>query len=88
MTLTDQEFKYLKKGCATQFSRLHDFYRERLFNYLYLKTDKNREIAEYLYISVKTVEKHRANLMGKLDLHSASELTAFAIEKGLVSGRK
>lgn len=45
---------------------------------------KNKEIADELCISVKTVEKHRANLMEKLDLHSASALTAFAIEKGLV----
>ena len=45
--------------------------------------DRNKEIACNLSISVKTVEKHRANLMKKLDLHSASSLTAFAIEKGL-----
>ena len=46
---------------------------------------KNKEIADYLCISRKTVEKHRANLMKKLDLHSASALTAFAIEKGLIT---
>jgi DNA-binding NarL/FixJ family response regulator len=46
---------------------------------------KNKEIADYLCISVKTVEKHRANLMQKLDLHSVSALTTFAIEKGLVN---
>ena len=45
---------------------------------------KNREIADYLCISIKTVEKHRANLMQKLDLHSVAELTALAVEKGLV----
>ena len=45
----------------------------------------NKEIADFLHISVKTVEKHRANIMGKLDLHNASALTAFAIEKGLVT---
>ena len=44
----------------------------------------NKKIADYLCISVKTVEKHRANLMKKLDLHSAVELTAYAIEKGLI----
>jgi DNA-binding NarL/FixJ family response regulator len=46
---------------------------------------KNKDIADYLYISVKTVEKHRANLMKKLDLHNTSTLTAFAMEKGLVT---
>ena len=46
---------------------------------------KNKEIADYLCISVKTVEKHRANLMNKLDLHSSPELTAYAAERGLVT---
>jgi DNA-binding NarL/FixJ family response regulator len=45
---------------------------------------KNRQIADLLGISVKTVERHRANLMKKLDLHSGAALTAFALEKGLV----
>lgn len=46
---------------------------------------KNREIAEFLFISLKTVEKHRANLMKKLDLHNAAALTSLAYEKGLVT---
>lgn len=46
---------------------------------------KNKEISDYLCISVKTVEKHRANLMKKLDLHNVSALTAYSIEKGLVN---
>jgi DNA-binding NarL/FixJ family response regulator len=46
---------------------------------------KHKEIAEMLHISVKTVDKHRANIIEKLDLHSASTLTAYAIEKGLVT---
>ncbi|MBI5603946.1 MAG: response regulator transcription factor [Deltaproteobacteria bacterium] len=46
---------------------------------------KNKEIAEFLCISPKTVEKHRSNLMSKLNLHSTSALTAFALEKGLIA---
>ena len=46
---------------------------------------RSREIGNYLCISEKTVEKHRANLMRKLGINSATGLTAFAIEKGLVT---
>lgn len=59
--------------------------REREILKLIAEGYKNKEIAEDLCISPKTVEKHRANLMEKLDLHSIQALTAFAIEKGLVS---
>ena len=46
---------------------------------------QNKYIAEYLALSVKTVEKHRSNLMKKLDLHNAAGLTAYAIERGMVA---
>jgi DNA-binding NarL/FixJ family response regulator len=59
--------------------------REREILKLIAEGYKNKEIADDLCISVKTVEKHRANLMEKLDLHSIQALTAFAIEKGLVT---
>lgn len=59
--------------------------REREVLKLVAEGHKNREIAEYLCISPKTVERHRANLMKKLDLHSASELTAYALKRGLLS---
>jgi DNA-binding NarL/FixJ family response regulator len=59
--------------------------REREILKLIAEGYKNKEIADDLCISVKTVEKHRANLMEKLNLHNVQALTAFAIEKGLIS---
>jgi DNA-binding NarL/FixJ family response regulator len=56
--------------------------REREILKLIAEGYKNKEVADYLCISLKTVEKHRANLMKKLDLHNAAELTAFAVDKG------
>jgi two-component system, NarL family, response regulator NreC len=58
--------------------------RERQVLKLIAEGRRNKDIAQYLSISVKTVEKHRANLMHKLNLHTASALTAFAIENGIV----
>ncbi len=45
----------------------------------------NREIADALVISVKTVDRHRENLMRKLQLHNRVELVKYAIEKGMIS---
>lgn len=59
--------------------------REREILKMIAEGYKNKEIADDLCISVKTVEKHRANLMEKLNLHNIQALTTFAIEKGLVS---
>lgn len=46
--------------------------------------NRSKQIADHLCISWKTVEKHRANIMRNLDLHTVSALTAYAIRKGLV----
>lgn len=59
--------------------------REREILKLIAEGYKNKEIAEDLCISVKTVEKHRSNIMEKLNLHNVQALTTFAIEKGLVT---
>jgi DNA-binding NarL/FixJ family response regulator len=59
--------------------------RERQILKLIAEGNKNKEIADFLCISIKTVEKHRANLMKKLNLHNASAITAYAMEKGLVT---
>lgn len=45
----------------------------------------NREIAEYLTISIKTVDTHRGHVLKKLGLRNNSELTRFAVKHGYVS---
>lgn len=60
-------------------------HREREVLKLVAEGRSNRHIAEYLSLSVKTVEKHRSNLMRKLDLHNVAMLTTFAIENGLLA---
>jgi len=44
----------------------------------------NEQIAEALVISPKTVERHRENIMHKLNLHSRAELVRYAIRKGII----
>jgi two-component system, NarL family, response regulator NreC len=58
--------------------------REREVLKLIAEGYRNRQIADQLCISLKTVEKHRAHLRGKLDLHTASALTKYAAERGLI----
>ena len=45
----------------------------------------NKQIAEILCLSIKTVQTHRANLMRKLDLHDRGDLIKYAIQKKIVS---
>lgn len=74
-----------KKGIKEKSSLESLTQREREVLKLIAEDYKNREIADCLCISLKTVEKHRDNLMKKLDLHSAAALTAFAMEHGLIA---
>ena len=45
----------------------------------------NQEIADQLTLSPATVQTHRSNIMGKLNLHRRTELTKYAIKHGLIS---
>ena len=45
----------------------------------------NKQMAKLLRLSVKTIEKHRANLMRKLKLHNIAEVTRFALISGIIS---
>lgn len=58
--------------------------REREILKLIAEGRTSKFIADHLGLSIKTVEKHRSNLMRKLDLHNVSALTTFAIGQGLV----
>lgn len=58
--------------------------REREVIKLIAEGYKNKDTAKYLSISLKTVEKHRSNLMKKLDLHSTSSITSYAINNGFL----
>jgi DNA-binding NarL/FixJ family response regulator len=59
-------------------------HREREVLKLVAEGNSNKYIAEFLSLSVRTAAKHRSNLMGKLELHNVSGLTAYAIERGLL----
>ena len=58
--------------------------RERTIFKLIAEGGTNRSAAAYLNLSTKTVEKHRANLMRKMQLGSAVELALLAVELGLI----
>ena len=47
----------------------------------------NQEIAQMLYISVRTAETHRAHIMQKLRLSTRAELVRYALEQGLLEQR-
>jgi DNA-binding NarL/FixJ family response regulator len=58
--------------------------REKEVFQLVAEGNTNQKIADLLFISPKTVDKHRTNLMKKLDLHSAREVASFARKNGLI----
>jgi DNA-binding NarL/FixJ family response regulator len=59
--------------------------REREVIKLIAEGKRTKEIATYLSLSPKTIEKHRTNLMRKLDLHNVSAVTVYAIKNGFVT---
>lgn len=58
--------------------------REREILQLIAEGRTSKEVAARLALSVKTVEAHRANIMNKLDLHSASQLVLYAVRNNIV----
>ena len=77
---------YLKQTCIRddlQPSWTSLTQRENQILKLIAEGKRNKQIAELLTISIKTVEKHRSNLMRKLDLHDISSLTTYALQNGI-----
>lgn len=59
--------------------------REQEILKLIAEGNTNKQIAERLCLSIKTVQTHRTHIMDKLGAHDRTELVKFAIRKGLVS---
>lgn len=59
--------------------------REREVLQLLVEGKSTKEISDILFISVKTVETHRQQIMKKTGIHNIAELTKFAIREGLTS---
>jgi DNA-binding NarL/FixJ family response regulator len=78
MKSEEEEVKYADAGYATLTRR------EKEVMCLLAEGLSTREVAEKLFISRKTVENHRSNILSKLDLHSTVELVRYAARFGLI----
>ncbi|WP_051299776.1 response regulator [Methylobacter luteus] len=78
--------RYLRVEKMRSTNHLHNILTTRERELLKLITEgyKNKEIADSLCISLKTVETHRTNLMKKLNVHNVAELISVAGEIGIV----
>ncbi len=80
----NQEFlALLKKGGTLQKTQLSS--REKEVLQLIAEGNSSKKIGEILFLSSKTVDVHRTNIMKKIDLHTIPELTKYAIQKGLTT---
>lgn len=78
-----EEYVRRGEGAPTPLEQLTP--REREVLQLVAEGNTNRQIAVLLTISVKTVEKHRYNLMDKLNIRDVAGLVRFAIENNVIS---
>jgi len=80
----NQEFLgLLKKGEALEKATLSS--REKEVLQLISEGNSSKEIGEILFLSPKTIDVHRNNIMKKIDLYTIPELTKYAIQKGLTT---
>jgi DNA-binding NarL/FixJ family response regulator len=73
---------FVERGGEEQFDPLTA--RENEVLKLIAEANSSKEIAATLVISVKTVERHRANILEKLGMRDRVELTRYAIRRGLI----
>lgn len=85
-TLSEWAINALVAKPADDADPLHSLtQRERMVLQLAAEGHSNAEIAEKLFISPRTAETHRTNLLRKLGLQTQTDLVRFAIRKGLIS---
>jgi DNA-binding NarL/FixJ family response regulator len=75
----------IRKGEGKPFSEIDSLTtREREVVKLIAEGKSSKEIAELLFISARTVDNHRANIMEKLNLKKTADLVKYAIQKGYI----
>jgi two-component system response regulator NreC len=80
--LDDYVRRLAEKGVTDRYDALSE--REREIFQLIAEGRTNKEIADLLFISTSTVETHRSHIMEKLGLHSATEITLYAVHRGII----
>lgn len=82
--LRERERKSLDRAGSPKSRNVRLSSREMEVLQLIAEGEANKQIAAELGIGIKTVEKHREHLMGKLDIHDTAGLTRYAISAGII----
>jgi DNA-binding NarL/FixJ family response regulator len=82
-TVVMEDYRRLLTQPASELSPLTE--REREVLQLVAEGRTNREIADLLTVSIKTVQAHRSNIMEKLGAHDRTDLVKYAIRVGMIS---
>jgi DNA-binding NarL/FixJ family response regulator len=82
-TIIDEYLRHSVPAAPVEQEKLTD--REREVLQLIAEGYSNREIADKLNLSVKTVGVHRTNIMEKLEIHNVTDLVKYALRKGIIS---
>jgi len=82
--LVNDYLERVKSGGAPSYQQLSA--REREVLRLVAKGHTNKEIAGQMFLSVRTVERHRSSIMNKIGLQNRAELVAYAVRQGFLGG--